>query len=989
MSHAHRRKNESIAAAAVTAWGSADVSAGTRLSEAEFYASHQWCLNPILTIEALRAHVREAWTLLRATDVEWQRKECQTNLYLLLCGLSCTASDYLSYRPWPPKVLGSRGGRLSRLVAAAKNLANARYVHSRRDDEKVVRRWMHLLDRCVASICRVLVDEQREAKPDWSVIDAGLVELLDTPLPTEPAQWRMRIPEAFRCQDMTHHDVITMAENYVREYAPEITRPVFVVGPRTAGAYFVPLIHATFERSGFKVVGSLTIRPKEGLSEVESGVLRAAVTSGARLVIVDDHPNTGYTFQLIIRLLQALGASPGDLVILAPDHAAQTDYTPALLPVRVVTLAPEQFHKARMLKDDQRLLQCVSELVGKRGTSQLAVVSDAGVDAINHDLASHYGDNFLVRQKRLFAVEETDDRSVVRRWYILAKSVGWGWLGYHAYVGAERLKGFVPRLMGFSDGMMFIEWVGDPNQEWRPASTQAIASLVPSYVAARVRLLPLTEDPTIAATGYRVTGRDRILNALRRPYGPILKNLARARLDRQLGTFAAPMPAPSDGRMSRENWVEGQAGLRKVDFEHHNFGGAEENIVDPAYDLAGAIYDLDLDAVAEDRMVSEYVTLTGDTGVVDRLILFKLRVGLREIDRAADSLAMPLSDVQHRDANLRFLAGRNFLTYHLTRHHLTRIESPGSPTLTSRVFFLDLDGVFDVQQLGFFPHTTPNGLRALRLLQSNGYSVVPNTGRPTAHVRHLCESYGLAAGIAEYGTVFVDGGTGRSELLIDQHVKSELEACGAAIAALPGVYLDPGYQALIRAYRYDGVAWVGLGRSEIEQVLHSGAFPSLDVIATSVDTTFIPKGIDKAKALEAIAARLGSKPEFTAAIGDSKQDLPILEKVDRAFLLPNGAADVRRLGRSNSRLRIIHPINQSGFLEAVLQLLEENDGLGRALLLKRAQELVRDSAHPLDLALGASDRSLWARSSGVFSRDSASVSRRPTRQVRQQVLTGS
>jgi hypothetical protein len=42
---------------------------------------------------------------------------------------------------------------------------------------------------------------------------------------------------------------------------------------------------------------------------------------------------------------------------------------------------------------------------------------------------------------------------------ILVKSVGWGWLGYHAYHAGNRLRGFVPEIFGVRNGFIFMEWV--------------------------------------------------------------------------------------------------------------------------------------------------------------------------------------------------------------------------------------------------------------------------------------------------------------------------------------------------------------------------------------------------------------------------------------------------------------------------------------------------------------------------------------------------
>jgi len=56
----------------------------------------------------------------------------------------------------------------------------------------------------------------------------------------------------------------------------------------------------------------------------------------------------------------------------------------------------------------------------------------------------------------------------------------------------------------------------------------------------------------------------------------------------------------------------------KVDFEQHNFGGAELDIVDPAYDLASAIFELAFTEQEEQELLDEYVAQEWRPTIVDR-----------------------------------------------------------------------------------------------------------------------------------------------------------------------------------------------------------------------------------------------------------------------------------------------------------------------------------------------------------------------------------
>ena len=61
--------------------------------------------------------------------------------------------------------------------------------------------------------------------------------------------------------------------------------------------------------------------------------------------------------------------------------------------------------------------------------------------ALNAALEAHYGDGFQVRLKRVFDVRLGQSLRARR---VVAKSVGWGWLGYHAWFAATRLESLVP-----------------------------------------------------------------------------------------------------------------------------------------------------------------------------------------------------------------------------------------------------------------------------------------------------------------------------------------------------------------------------------------------------------------------------------------------------------------------------------------------------------------------------------------------------------------
>src|SRR2546422_5872192 len=68
----------------------------------------------------------------------------------------------------------------------------------------------------------------------------------------------------------------------------------------------------------------------------------------------------------------------------------------------------------------------------------------------------------------------------------------------------------------------------------------------------------------------------------------------------------------SSGRMRPDEWLETSTAMYKLDYEHHNFGAAELDIVDPAYDLATAVFEFGLTEQAESELVHAYARQTAD-----------------------------------------------------------------------------------------------------------------------------------------------------------------------------------------------------------------------------------------------------------------------------------------------------------------------------------------------------------------------------------------
>src|SRR5207302_1105592 len=79
--------------------------------------------------------------------------------------------------------------------------------------------------------------------------------------------------------------------------------------------------------------------------------------------------------------------------------------------------------------------------------SSIRVLASPAVERLNLDLQRRSKEEFHTRLKRLYEVRLDDDAGRTETRHVLAKSVGWGWLGYHAVLAGEPLRGFVPPLL--------------------------------------------------------------------------------------------------------------------------------------------------------------------------------------------------------------------------------------------------------------------------------------------------------------------------------------------------------------------------------------------------------------------------------------------------------------------------------------------------------------------------------------------------------------
>ncbi len=882
------------------------------VSEDQFYSRYSWCLNPALSVQDLLRRFDEEIGRFQ-TLAGWQREESKINLYLFVCAIACTTDDYFGSRLVNVSPLYSRLPQLRPVLPPAQLLFDT-IQSGLRIRDRGAWRWRQQWNACLEHVCQMLLSDSDSASAAlaFGKLRSISAELLRVRLPLPLLSRRMRLPEAFRSQDMAHHDVISLIERFCAAFPPEDT-PVVVVGLRTAGAYFAPLMCEYLKEKNWRHVSWFSIRPKTGTTRSEEQQLRQAVARNARVIVVDDYAASGKTIRLTLQILNHFGVQPARIAVLAPTHPAQPNWVQLAgidKATQVFTINGPELHKTTLLTASAVEALC-TEYYASQGWSSARIVKDESVEKINARLAQHSKDGHHVREKRVFKIELCGAGRTPQTKKVFFKSAGWGWLGYHAYLAGTRLKGFVPEVIGLRNGVLLTEWIDGTAVAAGVEGNSRMVPVLASYVAARSQKLTLTGDCRLERRTYRWTGADEILDILRVAYGPYVNRLKLPALRKKLYEYVTAMPTLVDGRMRPEEWIQTPEATYKTDFEQHNFGGAELDVVDPAYDLAAAMFEFRLPRESQQQLMEAYATESGDTSISERILIHKILYGTMVMKGAADNLA------RHKEPevnNRRYQAGRDFLVYAMTEFCAEFIGGR-KPAWSDSLFFMDLDGVFDQEILGF-AHATLSGLQSLALLRSHGFSVVLNTGRGVHHVRQYCEAYGLSGGVAEFGSVFFDSVRQKEVPLIDSITAGQLARFREALSNLPGVFTDPGYEYSIRAYRYQGRLTSGLASEEVRNLLKNPEFSRLTYIARGADTYIVQKRTNKASGMKFVKRYAGCSNKPVTAIGDSEHDIGMLKAAEFAYAPANCHRLLREMGK-RGECTIVNHRYQNGLLEAV------------------------------------------------------------------------
>ncbi len=898
--------------------------------ELEFYQSYDWCLNPYLTVYEAIGHLRGELTKLGAMPNGWRMNEVTTNIFLLSCGLLNCIDEY---RRGPALRLPGR------LATSGPGRGAARFVEtfssnawSRRHIDRWREQWLASLDNFLSLVLR-------HVEPA-SVADAGhrLLAVLELPLPGDLQTQVVGTPTPFSRLDLTFRDLLALGDTFMERF-PNRMQSILVVGVRTSGSYFAPLLKALLKIRSYQSVELLTIEPNKGVGRWESKELSRYAALHYLALIVDDPPYTSRTVLAALDSVGRAGFEPANIKFIAATHPAKRTWFKWFPEDNVITLLPERWYKSKLLEPKAVELRLAEYFRAQRFT-HVSVVASSRAEEYNAHLRSITSDERSIRLKRIFEVQLGTPQGELQTKFVLAKSVGWGWFGYHAFLIGYRLAGVVPPILGLREGILYTEWYPQTDGEVSENHTELIEASA-KYVAARTRLLRLKGDKANSIDLKRYNNGIQLLGkALSRAYGPVLTDrLMQSRLGTLLQKRPCPFHALIDGNMHHKEWIRGPQGLLKTDFEHHGMGKAALNLTDPAYDLADTIMDFGLLPEEERSLISQYITQSGDAEVEQRLFLHKLLAGLWEMNEIREQLfSSPRGSAAQRDYHRRFMAAWNFLTVQAARHCGSLCKQPKDLGWRAPLVMLDIDGVIDRRLFGF-PCTTVAGIQALSILSEHEFSVALNTARSVVEVKNYCDAYSLSGGVAEHGSWLWDAVRQQERVLISEETARQLEEMRHHLQRIPGIFLDERHQYSIRAFTYrdkplgliqsilssartasigDG-ALAPISTHIVHQLLVDLRLDKLAFHHTLIDTAIVSKEVDKGTGLVALRDWVLGRDSETIAVGDSEPDLAMFRQATRSFAPANIGC------RRQARLlgcQIVSNHDQQGLLEIVRKVVQ-------------------------------------------------------------------
>lgn len=818
------------------------------------------------------------------------------NAYLLAAGMSQVAEDYLEA---DRDLLRKTGKHLRTAVpvvgAVAERVASGidhrlRMARQRWGRQRAVDEWLSdlapILDRLAMA---VLTGEVSRTESNEIRVDGWRVVARVPALPSDLRRSVIRLPSCFRSFDQQPADMEALARKVAQRVVDKDTS-LSVVGLRTSGSYLGPLVAAALVRLGFGDVAALTMRPGAPIRRRAKALLERLEKRRGLALLIDDPPTTGGSLHRAAAQLSRVGIRQDTVILLVP-LAQGFDKAPDLISRHQCELLPWSEWSIHDLLASDQVGHTMRRLLGPRW--EISSVTPLGEASVSGSGRGH-----VQRRYRLDLASR--EGGATHHLDLHVGGAGLGYFGEHALAVSEKLRDFVPHVYGFDRGLLFREWLVGSS---RPPVTPAP---VIDYLVARNGALRVPEDTALRLDG-RLPAWEAVSNLVSGAFGrgwawarmPLVDPVVKACL-------AVSAPSVVDGSMGLHNWFGPAAatqGLIKVDYDRRAFANVDLACFDPVADLAAVAVEAEL-ACQPGRFREEYECVTGEQISAERWFLLRF---LHVWDR------LRLGDGP--DSQLRRAMSRVAQSY-FAELFFQNVPAGGSGPLCA----LDVDGVLESEVIGTTSLTTASAT-ALRALLCHHYRPVLMTGRSLVEVMDRCAAFGLAGGVAEYGSLIYDHIRGTTEVIVTKAQLQDLARARQVIERLAGLEMDGAYRHSIRVYRR--VADARRTAPDADAIRRAlgvhGLNAVVDVIPGDSQVDLVAAGVTKGAALAQLADRLDGA--IALAVGDGQRDIS-------AFSFARLAAAPRhapRTVRAAAGWTAPNPY-QAGLADAVGRLLGHRSG---------------------------------------------------------------
>jgi hypothetical protein len=834
-------------------------------------------------------------------------RESWLDAFLLTAGMSQLVDDYLEGDPLSlgriSSFLANDGGGVGRVLAGATRpgasaLARAATI---RPAVAGVQRLGATLESALEALAELIIGVEEAPGAGQALRELSnaseLVHRGSARLPDQLSEDIVRLPACFRSFDQHPDDLRRLARVFSAR-ADDRLEPLLVVGVRTSGSYLGPLLAASLRAEGYGDVSAITLRPGRRLSAPHRAIVLAIAARGGRALVCDDPPGTGGSIARAASDLAQLGI-PRERTVLALALFAGDEGLPERLASYPSVLLPYDEWSIHSRMSPEAVRESADALLGEGRR-----VTAAELQALR---SPRNGRGHL---KATFALSVLDDQTdSTDELGVSVESVGLGYFGTHAVAVAERLREFLPPVLGVDDGLLLRGWLPkEARAEYLlPAAREAVAARVAAYAFARNQRLPLAQDVTLRQSG-QYPAWEAASTALSRAFGrgwALGRTLIADRAVKRILRVA--QPSVVDGRVAISQWfaVDGPTDLVKVDWDQ----GASWNLglgcCDPVFDLAGMTAASD-DLQLGGELRRAYESLAGTAVDEERWLLYEL---------AHLSAPDAPREARHELGRAR---SRALQRYFRSVYFEDLIASTSGP-----LGGIDLDGVLETEHLGV-PALTPASALGLRALTVHGFRPLLVTGRSLSEVIERCRAYTLAGAVAEYGCVMFNSRTDSVEILTSAEEQQVVDRLRAELRSREGVTLDEDYAHAIRAFVRDGS-----GRRRplpdelIDDARRSADAQNVSLIVGDSQTDIVPGAVDKGRGARAIASALGDGAPATPlafAVGDTATDRPLLALAAQAFAPAHSRAALA------GAATITRGAYQRGFAEAVGSLIGHAPG---------------------------------------------------------------